>query len=333
MLRGGSRSFFAASLLLPPGVREPAAALYAFCRTADDAIDCGEDPLAALSDLRERLDRAYAGKPRPLPADLAFAEAAARFGIPRALPEALLDGFAWDAAGRRYQTLADLYAYAVRVAGSVGMMMAMLMGRAAPELLARACDLGVAMQLTNIARDVGEDARLGRLYLPLAWLLDEGIEPSAWLANPRFEAALGRVVARLLRAAEMLYERGDAGIALLPLSCRPGIRAARLLYAGIGGEIEALGFDSVSRRAVVPLRRKARLLQHALRPWRGDSRLAVEPPLAEAVFVIKAAAHRAAEPGLRPRPGWHVASRMVWVIDLFVELERRQQAAQASGGI
>ena len=97
--------------------------------------------------------------------------------IPRALPEALLEGFAWDAAGRRYETLDEVEHYAARVAGCVGAMMTLVMGRRDPAILARACDLGVAMQLTNICRDVGEDARAGRLYLPLAWLRDNGIDP------------------------------------------------------------------------------------------------------------------------------------------------------------
>ena len=207
ILRGGSRSFFAASLLLPSRVRRPASALYAFCRLADDAIDLDCGGAAALADLRDRLDRAYCGRPRPSPADLAFADTVAHFAIPRALPEAMLEGFGWDAAGRRYRTLAELYGYAVRVAGSVGMMMALLMGRSEPEILARACDLGAAMQLTNIARDVGEDAHAGRLYLPLSWLRDEAIEPEVWLANPVFGEPLGRIVERLLHAADFYSTR------------------------------------------------------------------------------------------------------------------------------
>ncbi len=110
--------------------------------------------------------------------------------------DALLEGFAWDAAGRRYDTLDDLLDYAARVAGAVGAMMAVLMGVRDPALLARACDLGVAMQLTNIARDVGEDARAGRLYLPLAWLREAGIDPDAFLADPALQSRFGRCGAR-----------------------------------------------------------------------------------------------------------------------------------------
>ncbi len=274
ILRDGSRTFLAASLLLPRRVRDPAAALYAFCRVADDAIDLGEDAEAALARLRKRLALAYEGRPLPIPVDRALADVVARFRIPRALPEALLEGFEWDASGRRYEDLADLSAYAIRVAGSVGAMLAVLMGARAPDMMARACDLGAAMQLTNIARDVGEDARAGRLYLPLGWLREAGVEPEAWLARPVFSDEVGFVVQRLLWAADDLYERADSGIARLPPSCRPAIRAARHLYAGIGREIGWHGFDSVSRRAVVPARRKTWLLARALlsRAVRGAGR-------------------------------------------------------------
>ena len=125
----------------------------------------------------------------PMAADRALASVIARYAIPRAVPQALLEGFAWDREGRRYETLADLTAYAARVAGTVGAMMALLMDERRPEVLARACDLGVAMQFSNIARDVGEDARAGRLYLPQEWLREAGLDPEAWLAAPVFDAA------------------------------------------------------------------------------------------------------------------------------------------------
>src|SRR6202012_4095934 len=107
-----------------------------------------------------------------------------------------------------------------------------------PEIVERACDLGVAMQLTNIARDVGEDARAGRLYLPLQWLRDAEIDPELWLANPTFTPEIAAIVQRLLDIADALYDRATFGIAHLPLSCRPGIYAARALYAEIGRELE-----------------------------------------------------------------------------------------------
>jgi len=181
------------------------------------------------------------------------------------LPEALLEGLAWDAEGRRFEDIGDLHDYAARVAGTVGAMMTLMMGVRSPEALARACDLGVAMQFSNIARDVGEDARAGRIYLPLAWLREAGIDPEAFLAHPVYTDALGSVVKRLLAIADTLYDRSLAGIARLPLGCRPGILAARALYSEIGREVERRGYDSVSQRAVVSFRRKAHLLARSVR--------------------------------------------------------------------
>lgn len=323
LLRAGSKSFFAASLLLPPRVRDPACAIYAFCRLADDAIDIEEGRVGALARLRERLDRAYAGRPFPISADRAFAEAVWRFGIPRALPEALLEGFAWDAEARRYPDLASLHAYAARVAASVGAIMALLMDQRDPDVLARACDLGVAMQLTNIARDVGEDARAGRLYLPLDWLAEEGIDADAFLAAPRFTPALGRVVARLLAEAERLYLRAEAGIARLPANCRAGIGAARLIYAEIGRAVERHGYDSVSARAVVPKSRKVMLLAaaRAKSPFWPLTHLRA-PPLEATRYLVDAAA--SASPAATPARGFD--ARVAWLVSLYDRLERRDRA-------
>lgn len=326
LLRQGSKTFHAASRLLPAGVRDPAVALYSFCRLADDAVDNGGGT-AALESLRKRLADAYAGRPAPEAADRAFAWAVAAFEIPAALPEALLEGFAWDAEGRRYETLADLEAYAARVAGSVGAMMSVLMDARQPEVLARACDLGIAMQLTNIARDVGEDARLGRVYLPLDWMTEAGIDPDEWLAGPVFSADLATVIARVLEAAERLYARSSAGIAELPASCRPGMHAARLLYAEIGREVQRRGLDAVSQRAVVPPARKAALLPAvmmaaATTPVATDHAAALEA----ARFLVEAAARPPAGPvpaaGYRAR---RFEERVVWLLGLFERLERREQ--------
>jgi 15-cis-phytoene synthase len=319
LLRGGSRSFFAASLLLPRKVRDPASVLYAFCRLADDAIDVDARP-DALSQLKQRLDRAYRGHPRSAPVDRAFAEVVAHHEIPRRLPEALLEGLEWDMSGRHYDTMADLQHYAARVAGSVGAMMAILMDRRQPEVIARACDLGVAMQLTNIARDVGEDARNGRLYLPRNWLADSGLDADAWLARPAFSAALGGVVRKVLGAADELYESAGAGIEQLPASCRPGIRVAHALYREIGREVERQQGDSVSRRAVVAKGRKMRLMAGALSPIGRSPDLSWAPPLDATRYLVSAAASPAA-----PRYPRAEKSSIVWLIDLFERLERRQQ--------
>ena len=263
LMKGGSKSFFAASLMLPQRVRGPATALYAFCRLADDAIDLGGDAHAAMQELRARLDGIYAGVPFPVDADRALAAVVHRHAIPRALLDALLDGFFWDAIGRRYDTLAEVHDYAARVAGAVGAMMALVMGERSPQALARACELGIAMQLTNIARDVGEDARNGRLYLPRQWLAEEGLDADAWLKRPEFGPAIARVVGRLLADADTLYARSEHGIAALPRDCRPAIRAARLVYAEIGHRLRRQGLDSISSRTVVPTSRKLALMAQA----------------------------------------------------------------------
>lgn len=248
-IQNGSRSFHAASKLLPRSVRNPALALYAFCRLADDTVDLQSEKADAVLRLHERLDLAYDGRPRNAPSDRAFAAIISDFDMPRALPEALLEGLAWDAMEKRYSNLSDLRAYSARVASAVGVMMCILMRMRDSDALARACDLGVAMQLTNIARDVGEDAREGRLYLPTDWLREAGIDPDDFLANPAATSRLRGVVRRLLGEADQLYARSEAGVGALPLTSRPGIFAARYIYAGIGGAVRHNGYDSITVRA------------------------------------------------------------------------------------
>jgi phytoene synthase len=255
-----------------------------------------------------------------------------RFEIPRTLPQALLDGFAWDAAGRRYETLADVQDYAARVAGSVGAMMALLMGVRSASGLARACDLGVAMQLSNIARDVGEDARLGRLYLPRQWLQEAGVDPDAWLARPVFNPAIGSVVRRLLDSADELYARVGAGVAQLPAPCRPGIQAARYLYAAIGHQVARNGLNAVDRRAVVPAPRKLALLIMALAASLVGAPASELPALGATRFLVDAAARDPLNVQLPVGARWSPSARVVWLIDLFERLERREQGRRLSAG-
>ena len=323
LLRGGSRTFHAASLALPRTVRESARDLYAFCRLADDAVDGGGDPVAAICALRARLDAVYAGTPDP--ADARFAGVVALCAIPRALPDALVEGFAWDARGRRYEDLDTLHAYAARVAGSVGAMMSLVMGVRSREALARACDLGVAMQLSNVARDVGEDARNGRLYLPLSWLRAEGIDPDAWLARPHHSPALARVVQRLLGDAGRLYRRARGGIAHLPAGCRPGIGVASRLYEEIGREVARRGCDAVASRAVVSPMRKSWIAAATLAAVPAMRRSHAQPPLVATRFLVDAAAHEARGPARTQGVG----ARLAWTLDLFLELERRDEARRA----
>ncbi|AOG11598.1 phytoene/squalene synthase family protein [Agrobacterium sp. RAC06] len=259
-IRRGSKSFHLASLLLPGPTREAARALYAFCRHSDDLIDDPRSGMPALQRLRERLDLIYAGAPAPFACDRAFARVVHDHAIAKPVVEALLDGFAMDLDGRRHATIDDVKAYATCVAASVGLMMASVMGVSDRAALSRAADLGIAMQLTNIARDVGEDARNGRLYLPLDWLEEQGVDVAAFLHNPQFTPALGLVVRRLLDEAARHYRLGHAGIRSLPKSCRHAIRTAALVYEAIGQAIAANGYDSVNHRATTGLSTKLGLL-------------------------------------------------------------------------
>ena len=326
-IRHGSKSFHAASRLLPARVRDPALALYAFCRLADDAVDLVEEKSAAVLRLRERLDAAYAGRPDNNPADRAFADMIAAVEMPRALPEALLEGFAWDAMGRRYQTISEVRAYSARVASTVGAMMTVIMGVRDANALARACDMGVAMQLTNIARDVGEDAREGRLYLPLDWMEDAGMDPEAFLANPQPSRPQALVTYRLLAEARRLYWRGETGIAALPPGCRPAIFAARYIYAAIGARVRAADFDSVTRRAhtgkgvKVALAGKA-VLATGVSTILPRSAVIHAPPLPETAFLVDAARRES------PR-GSRFDDRVNGLTDLFMELKARDQQQRA----
>jgi 15-cis-phytoene synthase len=325
LMRGGSKTFFAASRLLPSRVRGPAIALYAFCRVADDAIDFSGDRVLALAELNERLRRIYAGAPMAFAPDRALAAVVRDFDMPLELVSALLEGFEWDAEGRRYETIEDLQAYGARVAGSVGAMMAVVMRTRGEQALARACDLGVAMQLTNIARDVGEDARSGRLYLPLQWMREAGIDPAIWLQNPTFDARIASVINRLIAAADVLYQRSEHGIGQLPRDCRPAIRAARLVYAEIGRALEKTGLDSINHRAVVSGARKLALLARAsgavlISP--ADPKRQI-PSLAANQFLVEAAklpSQAGTMPSTPPRRSFDERAR--WAAELFERLER-----------
>lgn len=301
MIRQGSKSFHMASLLLPNLYRQHARALYGFCRMADDLVDHAETPQVAVDQLATRLDAIYAGTPSDNPTDRAFADVVGMFAIPRDVPNALIEGFAWDAQGRHYETLADVTAYGVRVAGTVGVMMSLIMGQRSPHALARAVDLGVAMQFSNIARDVEEDERLGRIYLP-----------SEWVNGSKAQAA-----SRLVVEAETIYQRAASGIALLPRSCRASINAARLLYREIG---LSSAVQNHQGRAVVSLPRKLSLVARAITqtPWLPKQN--VTPCLPEGQFLLDAVAQV-------PPPVSAARSfdeRMGWVMKMFIAVEARK---------
>jgi len=328
-IRTGSYSFHAASRLLPGRVRDPALALYAFCRMTDDAVDLVQDKSAAVLTLGERLELIYRGTPRNAPADRAFAAVVEEFEMPRTLPEALLEGMAWDAMGRRYADLSGVYAYSARVAAAVGAMMTVLMRVRDPHALARACDLGVAMQLTNIARDVGEDAAEGRFYLPLDWMDEAGIDVGAFLADPQPCRGIRRITKRLVADANRLYFRSEPGVAELPFPCRPGIFAARHIYAGIGKEVAKGGYDNISRRAYTNTSQKIGWLmlsaiEALIVTVMPRSAVLYAKPLQECAYLVEAAAERL--PADNP---WG-EGRAGEIIAVLAQLKAKEQGRRAA---
>jgi phytoene synthase len=253
-----SKSFSIAGRLLPAWCRDDAAALYAWCRRCDDAVDSPADPAvraAAVQRLRVELDAVAAGAPQSDPVLAGFQAVVRARAIPLQHAHELIDGMAMDIQPRRYRTFEELLLYCYRAAGTVGLMMAHLMNVREPEALRRAADLGIAMQLTNICRDVAEDEQRGRVYLPQELLERNGSAD----ADRRAATA----VEELLRRAERFYRSGDVGLRRLPLRCVLGIRAARLIYADIGRQLARTGFDVRAGRAVVSRGRKLWLVLRA----------------------------------------------------------------------
>ena len=193
-----------------------------------------------LARLRDQTRAVFRGETPTDPVFAAFAAVVRRHEIPQAYALAHLDGYAMDVEGRVYQRFDDTLDYCYRVAGAVGLMMAHVMGVRRPDILDRACDLGIAFQLTNIARDVIEDAAIGRVYLPADWLREARI-PASELMHPRHRAALARVVSRLLREAEPYYASAAFGIAHLPPRSAWAIATAHRVYRAIGIEVARRG--------------------------------------------------------------------------------------------
>ncbi|GGY93360.1 15-cis-phytoene synthase CrtB [Pseudoduganella plicata] len=253
----GSKSFAAAARLFDPATRRSVLMLYAWCRHCDDVVDGQElgfntatrpDAARELALLREQTRLAYAGATMADPAFAAFQEVALRHAIPPKFAFDHLDGFAMDVADARYESIDDTLRYCYHVAGVVGLMMASIMGVHDPRVLDRACDLGLAFQLTNIARDIVEDAGMGRCYLPAQWLREAGIAPDE-VALPRHRAALAQVAARLVDYAEPYYDSAAAGIAALPLRSAWAIATARYVYRQIGIEVKRRGAHAWDARA------------------------------------------------------------------------------------
>jgi len=270
-LRRNSRSFAFASRLFPSEVRDDAAVVYAFCREADDAVDTVADPQLA----REQLERVKAGLARAVqrlpqadPVLEAFGTVLHRREIPRRAAEELLAGMEMDLTRTAYADVDALLRYCYHAAGTVGWMMAAVLGvRGGPGLVS-AVHLGIAMQLTNICRDVLEDWNHGRLYLPLDWLAEEGAPTLAEHVGHPFPeaavAAVGATLRRLLALADRYYASGDTGLSFLPWRSALAIRTARRVYSAIGTELARVGYDVRAGRVVVSSARKLWLLGGSL---------------------------------------------------------------------
>jgi 15-cis-phytoene synthase len=270
ILAQGSKSFSLASAVLPPACRDAAAAVYAFCRRCDDAID--ETPRhlqpAALAQLRAELAAVYTDEPQGDLVLAAFQEVVRAYRIPREYPAELVEGMAMDARGQRYRDIGELSLYAYRVAGTVGLMMCHVMGVKHDDALSHAVHLGIALQLTNIARDVAEDWNRGRIYLPDDHLgTDAADRLHGALSGPIPHAMLdpiAKATMRLVREADDYYRAGDEGLRWLSLRNAIAIRSARWIYWGIGERVATRRGDPQRGRAVVPLSNKLLFLAQAV---------------------------------------------------------------------
>ncbi|WP_447957187.1 15-cis-phytoene synthase CrtB [Vreelandella sp. EE7] len=284
-MAAGSKSFASASRLFDPQTRRSALMLYAWCRHCDDVIDDqtlgfnnpandtqdSEAEKAAsearLTELKAQTERAFAGESMEEPAFAAFQEVALAHEIPPSKAFDHLEGYAMDVRDERYETLEDTLRYCYHVAGVVGLMMARVMGVRDEAVLDRACDLGLAFQLTNIARDIVEDAEAGRCYVPAQWLRDEGMT-QADILDPAYREALARVATRLIQAAEPYYASARIGIQALPLRSAWAIATALGVYRKIGVKVTSAGAGAWDRRLSTGRGEKASLLL-----WGGTSAL------------------------------------------------------------
>ena len=263
-----SRTFSMAARLLPEPVQRPIATLYLFCRRVDSIADqrireVGTDAaLDELCSLKNNLDATLAGRPPDQFMWQRLHEVDEIFTLNRAPLYELIDGAIWDLNDRPIQTQDDLLAYSNLVGGSIGAMMLPFLlerrqDRDQAESAARA--LGIAMQITNILRDVGEDHRLlGRCYLPQESLATYGLQMDN-LTTP-LPASYARLLESLMTTAETLYDDGLSGIDILPWRMRTGIHAAARMYREIMNEVRAHGYDNLNHRAVVPRWRKSALV-------------------------------------------------------------------------
>lgn len=255
-----SKSFSFAARLFPSEVSKDVTAVYAFCRFTDDLVDDRHGvPVAEIkADLAEwlRLARqAHAGNPTGLALLDGPMATARRLGIPFNYADDLVRGVGMDIEPRTYGTLEQLEVYTHRVAGVVGQWLTELFGVRDPDVLASAAQLGNAMQLTNILRDVGEDFRMGRIYLPLAYLDAHGVSRE-WLddaASGRtlITTAYAELLERVMEIADRRYSVALAAVPALPSYAQRAVVVAAQIYRAIQAQIRRNGYDNLTRRAVV----------------------------------------------------------------------------------
>lgn len=256
MIRKGSKSFSLAARLFHPDIRDAAFFLYGWCRYCDDQIDQNEktetrEELAKrVKALKDHTASAFSFAEQREPVFVALQYIVHRYGIPAHYALELIEGMAMDVRGTRYATLKELLLYCYRVAGTVGLMMSHVMGLRDEKALRHAADLGIAMQLTNIARDITEDAAMGRIYLPMSWLQEAGIHPEK-IAAPEHREKLAMLTIRLLREADRYYRSGDAGLWHLSFRSACAVAAARHVYAEIGSLLLRKGVRAWDQRTYV----------------------------------------------------------------------------------
>ena len=261
-----AKTFYFASHVLPREKRMAAYALYAFCRYADEIADSAEaiaDPQSAVRELgllRDRLAGTYSLADMRVPKLRAFQATVRRYEIPQAYFLDLIRGVEMDLMKRRYRNFAELDEYCYCVASTVGLMMTKVFGAVHENAaLEHAIELGKAMQLTNILRDIGEDYHRGRLYLPAEEMKQFGVREED-LTTGAVTAEFVELMKFQIRRARVLYKRADAGV---PQLINDGSRFCVMLmgrtYAEILSAIEVNGYDTLSRRAYVPLSRKVRI--------------------------------------------------------------------------
>lgn len=265
IIRQHSKSFFFSSQFLPSDKRRAVRALYAFCRSSDDAVDMAEgDPARSLAAWVHQVQAPV--PPADHPVLIAWHDTCTRYNLSATLINELLAGVAMDLTINRYATFADLWLYCYRVASVVGLLSIGIIG-AAPGAEPYAIKLGVALQLTNILRDVGEDVHRGRVYLPQEDMERFGLTDSDILNgvyDERFRALMRFEITR----THQLYEESWPGIALLPPDSRLAIGAAARVYQGILNKILSIDCNVYQQRAYLTLRDKCMLLPviwHAVR--------------------------------------------------------------------